>query len=786
MTAFVANLTTGIFKHVPASNDILPTHALDHLRAFTKIEAGGSLSTVLPDFDFETFSKAGFIWSKQILKWVAPKGARKPGIEAVGAAHYAQHPSTEVLSLAYNLKDRLGPRLWLPGMDPPYELFNYLANGGLIEAHNAGFEWWIWNYVCHKKYGWPVLDFRQMRCSAAKSRAWGLPGKLAEIGKLLPVSTKKDSQGERLIRKFTIPQTPTKKKLQLRILPSDDWADFGKFNDYNIGDIETESDISSFCPDLNAEELEFWKATQLCNYRGVTVDSEGIDACIVVMEQHLEKINSELTQITGGIKSTETQQLTKWLQSRVSVDLIPNLQKETIRKALEDTKNYPIPPDAKRVLRIRQLSASASVKKLYAMRRQLCEGNKLHDLFNYHGARTGRDSSNDAQPQSSPKGGPKLNWCEDYACKKPYGRHLKACPWCGADEQFSKKTKWRPEAFATVLDTIKTGSVETVSDIFGDPLLAIAGCIRGLYTASPGNRLICSDFSSIEAVVIAMLAGEIWRIDTFKNGEDIYLKSASKITGIPVSEYLEYKEKYGEHHPHRQEIGKIAELALGFKGWINAWLNFDKSGRFDDQHIKNNILAWWDASPAIVELWGGQIRGKPWAIERFELFGIEGCAIAAIQNPGQCFDYRGITYGVKEDVLYARLPSGRLLAYHKPRLSPSTRWSEQLQISFEGWNTNPKAGARGWIRMQTHGGKLTENYVQATARDIMRDSLLRLESAGYPVVLRLHDELIADVPTGFGSLEQFEYLMSRMPEWAADWPIRATGGWEDFRYRKAT
>jgi DNA polymerase len=186
----------------------------------------------------------------------------------------------------------------------------------------------------------------------------------------------------------------------------------------------------------------------------------------------------------------------------------------------------------------------------------------------------------------------------------------------------------------------------------------------------------------------------------------------------------------------------------------------------------------------IVKMWGGQIRGKPWAPDRWELFGLEGAAIAAVQNPGRCFAYRSISYGVKGDALYCRLPSGRYVTYHKPRLAPSSRWEGQLELTFEGWNTNPKNGPMGWIRMQTFAGRLFENVVQAVARDIMAHAVVNLERAGYPLVLRVHDELVAEVPCGFGSVEEFETIMGQLPAWAAGWPIRAAGGWRGKRYRK--
>ena len=211
-----------------------------------------------------------------------------------------------------------------------------------------------------------------------------------------------------------------------------------------------------------------------------------------------------------------------------------------------------------------------------------------------------------------------------------------------------------------------------------------------------------------------------------------------------------------------------------------------------DEEIKQNILAWRAASPAIVELWGGQERN--WPPERF---GCDGAAVNAVQYPGTWFHvmrldrtYSGVSFvGHDTDsngagILYCRLPSGRMLTYHRPRLAPSERRAGTLSLSYEGQNTNPTNGPVGWIRMDTYGPRLVENIVQATARDILRRATIALEAAGYPIVLHVYDEIVAEVPEGVGSIEDFERIMSTMPEFAADWPVRAKGGWRGKRYRK--
>ncbi len=867
------------------------------MRRGERIPAGLSYATVHADMDFETYSEAGYIWDGTTYR--APQGATKKGIFAVGACAYSEHPSTEVLSLAYDLKDGDGPRIWIPGMPDPRELFEYLATGGLIEAHNDSFEYWIWKNVCHARMGWPELPAGQLRDSMAKARAFAYPGALAKLAEASGAAVQKMTEGKRLIQKFSCPRKPTKTDPRRRIKPSEDPTDGQLFLDYNVGDIKAEAACSVLCPDLLPKEETFWLATKAMNTRGCQLDMPTVNAACSVLDQALEKYNAELAELTGG-KVTAASQVSKlinWLDVKTST-----LDMEACSTLLARPD---LSPKDRRAIQIRGLVGSAGVKKVYAMRRMASRAGKAHDMFNYHGARTGRDTGQDLQPQNLVKSGPKLFWCE--GCGKPYGQHRNTCPYCGASSTVAHAAGWSWRAVDHAAEVLQTASLETVEDYFGDAVLTISGCIRGLFTAPQGMDLICSDYSSVEAVVIAMLANEQWRIEAFRKKQDIYLTSASRITGTTIEEYLSHPNG-PKGHPDRQKIGKPAELGLGFGGFVNAWRQFDKSDTFSDDEVKRIVMGWRAASPAIVELWGGQFRGKPWAPDSKELFGLEGMAISAVLNPGSWHSYNGISYGVHNDVLYCKIPSGRYLAYHKPRLIEVERFAgcPQLEITFEGWNSNPKNGPLGWVRMNTFGGRLVENCiaegtlvltdsgwkpiekittidkvydgidlvchdgllfkgeqictsvdgvgmtpdhkvltnegwkaasqgprpyrplsiqyptwrrvdtggemrvydilncgprhrfvvlgangpfivhncVQAVARDIMAHAVPMLESRGYECVLRVHDEIIAQVPIGYGSIFEFEQIMGSMPDWAEGWPVRAEGGWRGLRYRK--
>jgi DNA polymerase len=242
------------------------------------------------------------------------------------------------------------------------------------------------------------------------------------------------------------------------------------------------------------------------------------------------------------------------------------------------------------------------------------------------------------------------------------------------------------------------------------------------------------------------------------------------------------------HHPARKTIGKVRELAAGYGGWIGAFKAFGADQFMNDEEIKADVLKWREESPEIVEMWGGQFRwcGPSKWDHRPELFGLEGAVINAILNPGQCFSHIDITYGVWDDILFCRLPSGRYLHYHRPRLASvadKLNRGTSYQITFEGYNSNSTKGPIGWHRLETYGGRLFENVVQAVALDIQAEALLRCEARGYPIVMHTHDEGVAEVPLGFGSVEEMAAIMSERPAWAAWWPLRAAG-WRHERYQK--
>lgn len=764
----------------------------------------------LPTIDGELYSEAGFVWSEPTEKyplgrWIAPEGAKDPGIGAVGAPAYCEHPTTEVLTVSYDLVDGRGIRRWRPGQALPWDLMNHLADPSApIEAHNAMFErLWI-EKIAGPRHGWPVPDAEKWRCSMATALVAQRPGALGSLGEVLGLSEQKDKEGTRLIKKFCIPQQPipglvdkrtgrVKRPDQpaRRIFPHDDPEDFENLCLYCDRDVMAEMAAMAVMPRMEPHEIVAWQMTQALNHRGLGVDRDGLESCIAMLRLVLDRYGRECEEITG-FRVTQLEKLKGWL---AAYGVRTNSLDADARAALLAQDD--LPPVARRVLELRDLTGSASVKKTFAIRNRLSGDDRLRDILVHHGTRPGRPTGEGPQPLNLPKAGPKLSWCE---CGKP-AKHGPLCPWCGALKKASARTAWESAMVEPVLDVMSLGSLDMVEGYFGDAMTAIQGCVRGLFQAAPGHDLVSTDYSSLQAVVAACLAGEQWRIDAFTRGDPIYLLGASKITGRPLQFYLDWFEEHGEHHPDRQKIGKVSELACGFQGWINSYRAFGSED--PDDVIRAQILAWRAASPAIVELWGGQWRGPPWRRERHELYGLEGMFIAAVQNPGEYFEYRGIGFSMEEkDCLVMRLPQidgiRRALRYHEPRLTPSARNSDELALSFMTWNTNPNYGARGWVRMPTWGGRLTENAVMGVEVDIQRYGAKLMEAHGYPLVLSVYDENVAEIPHGkpltLGLppvegldpyVQEVEHLLSIMPPELVGWPIRASGGWRGKRYRKS-
>lgn len=374
---------------------------------------------------------------------------------------------------------------------------------------------------------------------------------------------------------------------------------------------------------------------------------------------------------------------------------------------------------AKRVLEIRQLLGKSSISKFQAMLNMAGPDGRIRGTLLYHGASTGRWAGRGIQPQNYPQG----------------------------------KIKDVHNIYAALADN----DYEWFRTLFPDVFTALSASLRGMLRAPEGRELIAADFSAIEARVVCWLAGDFANLDVYINGEDPYKLMASAIFNVPVSQVTKAQ----------RELGKRAVLGCGFgMGWEKFMATCEQQGQPVTADLAQRAVnAYRYKYAAVKAFWND----------------IEEAAIRAVKYPGKRFDVNElIQWLVKGQYLYCRLPSGRLLAYYAPKIERrASPYGERDQLTYMAVDSKTKQ----WVREGTYGGKLTENVVQATARDVMTDAMFRVERSGYETILTVHDEIVCEVPKGFGALSEFERLMSELPPWAKGLPIKVEG-WCDVRYRK--
>jgi len=771
--------------------------------------------------DFETYSEAGTVFDLSKGRFSAPSGVNKKGIGLVGAYAYAAHPSTEILCASYTLDSGNTIKTWIPGGDiiAPEDLLSAISWGAKLYAYNSFFEWCIWNLVACRRYGWPELSLNQTRDVMAAALAWSLPGSLDNASAALFGETRKDKAGSRIMLKLSQPRNPTANSCDLRYFPdnSEDWINLYKYCEQ---DVRAEIAVRTFVPELTPRELEVWKLDQKINARGVMVDQNSITPCIKIVEEGRRRAGLKLSELTDGVVNavSKAQALLRW----VGDSGLPDLRPKTIKKYLETPRRK----NVKKALELRLAFGGNSIAKLYSMLYRSYPDNRVRGAFQYCGAqRTRRWAGRGLQPQNMPRGDVTLLKCDFCGgLEKPTAR---TCSRCGFDHL--EEQEWGVTSVEAVLPALQSGEYDLVNVLWGNPNKIVAGCLRSFLIAAPGHDFISSDYSAIEAVVMACLSGEQWVIDTFFGDGKLYERTAAKISGKTPKEIIGYKKTYGKHHPLRR-LGKVAALASQYQGARGAWLAFGADKFLSVSEIDEGVRNWRSANPSIVNFWNNT----------------ETAAKNAILNPDQPFLIQGIFASIrfqkKGRALYCILPNDEWITYLDAGIE------KRKKLSFAGWDileawesaqnqndvgmlalehacqdfpsdllaglkriTNPPAArnlifkycwkltdsivykgvglAGKMVGIETYGGKLAENIVQAVSRFILSEAMLRIEATGYPIVLHTHDEIVSEVPKGFGSIENFEEIMSVMPEWAKlptgrYWPIRAAGGWRGKRYRK--
>lgn len=656
-----------------------------------------------------------------------------------GAWEYSRHPTTKILCVGWRFGTRQGlgdheaVRVWSPALSPgiPGELFRALCDPDVkLVAHNAFFEQSITRNVLSRRPEFltgtvnPIAEIPVSRwiCTASLARAHAFPGKLAHAGAAMGLAVQKDMEGHRLMLKMSKPRKPTKNNPRKW---HNSLRDLRRLMQYCATDVQVEVDLLLRLPPLIPAERAVWELDQKINLRGFAVDRELALSALDLIDLELSNLNAEAREIGNGAFETTNQRdaVLRWLVSAPGGTPLPDLKAKTVEDALKGTLVLPDSP-ARRVLEIRQASSRSSTSKYLAYRDRSVSDERIRDHTVYHVATTGRFAGAGLQPQNFPQG--KI-----------------------------KNTE-------AAIEIVKERDLELVRLIYGDPLTALASCLRGGIVASEGKELFCADFASIEVRVLFWIAKHVAGIQAYERDQPIYEEMAAEIFNRSVAKII-------NPSPER-DLGKRVILGGGFgMGWPKF---YDTCVSYNQPVTKElaqaAISTYRRVHHPVVALWGN----------------LERAALAATRKPGTRYRINRTTWFVEKKILYCELPSGRRLTYHEPEIrQETTTWGEKRpKLYHRSYNTKVK-GPNKWIMEGTYGGRLTENVVQAVARDFMVAAMLRLDRAGYEILITVHDEVLAEREVGQGSLDEFLNLMQIIPDWGQGCPVKASG-WSGFRYRK--
>ena len=621
-----------------------------------------------------------------------------------GVYKYADSPDFEMLLFAYAADDGDVHIIDIAGGEElPEEIIQVIKSDTVVKtAYNAQFE-----RVCLSRYlklpEGEYLNPQSWYCTAVQAAELALPLSLADVGSVLGLERQKMTEGKELIKYFCVPCKPTKSNgNRTRNRPCHDINKWETFKKYCMRDVDVERQIADKLKmyPISDEEHRLYVLDQIINDRGVLVDCELAKQAVKLNSIQSAVAVEQAYMITGLENPNSVTQLKQWLKEN-GVE-IESLSKKAVKSLADETDG-----DVSEMLKLRLLMAKTSVKKYEAVIRSVCSDNRVHGMMRFCGAnRTGRWSGNILQPQNLPQ------------------NHL-------------------PD-LTLARDIVKDGDFEMLDMMFGNVPNVLSELIRTILIPKPNHRFIVADFSAIEARVLAWIAGEQWRIDTFKNGGDIYCASASKMFKVPV-------EKHGVNGELRQK-GKISELACGYGGSVGALKNMGAVEMgVQENELQGLINDWRNANPHIVRFW----------------YEVGNAAMKAIKEK-TTVPLGKLVFAYERGILFIRLPSGRRLSYIKPRIGTNRFGGDS--ITYMGINS-----AKKWDRLETFGGKLTENIVQGTARDLLANALINAANAGYDTVFHVHDEIICEVPNGYGSVDELCRLMCIKTDWADGLPLNADG-----------
>ena len=648
-------------------------------------------------------------------------------IKKCGAYKYAESYNFEILLFGVSIDN--GPVIvydLASGEEIPEEILAALTDNTVIKwAFNASFERvclsnWLRkhrpeHFKTYGKEGDPVqnyLDPTSWRCSMIWSAYMGLPLSLKDVGAVLKLQNQKMDEGKDLIRYFCKPCRPTKVNGgRTRNYPYHAPEKWAMFKAYNKRDVEVELAIKEKLAKFPVPEFiwEEYRLDQEINDRGIMVDMHMVNCAIGFDAESKDSLKTRIQAITGIDNPNSVIKMKEWLERQG--ETVASLGKKDVSDYLKEMPED-VNEEVREVLKLRLQLAKSSVKKYQAMKNAVCKDSRAHGMFQFYGAnRSGRWAGRLIQLQNLPQ-----NHMEDLE----YARDLV----CYAD----------------------FGSLDMKYDDVPDTLSQL---IRTTFVAKNNYKFIVSDYSAIEARVLAHLAGETWRSKVFAEGGDIYCASASQMFGVPV-------EKHGVN-AHLRQKGKIAELALGYGGSTGALIAMgalDMGLTMDE--LQPLVYSWRTSNPKITTFW--------WDVDS----AVKETITKRIQT-----EVRGIEFSYRSGMMFIKLPSGRSLSYVRPKLGENRFGGES--VTYEGVGATKK-----WERIESYGPKFVENIVQAISRDLLCFAMKNL--SGYQICGHVHDELIIECPEDT-EVSTITSVMSRTPSWMPDILIRGDG-YETSFYKK--
>lgn len=625
-----------------------------------------------------------------------------------GVYRYVEAPDFDILLIGYKFDDEDEVRQIDTTADPREtwnEFLDALFDPDIIKtAFNANFE-----RTCLAKWTGSAMPPDEWRCTMIKALTLGLPGSLASVGMALglPEDKLKDPQGKALIQYFSKPCKPTRSNGQrCRNYPAHDPEKWALYRSYNRQDVVTEQEILKRLSiyKTTEDEQKLWSLDQDMNDHGVKLDRKLIRNIVDYDTHHREELQDEARQITGLSNPNSPAQLKDWLETEGIHQT--SLSKDTIATLLKGD----IPAEVRRVLEIRQALGKTSVSKYSTMLEAICDDDRLRGILQFYGAnRSGR--------------------------------------WAGRLVQTHNLARNTLPDLALARELVRDGDFDTLETLFGEPAFVFSELVRTAFIPSDGCRFVVSDFSAIEARVISWIAGEEWRLQTFRDGGDIYCATASQMYHVPVV-------KHGINGELRQK-GKVAELACGYQGGVGAMKAMDREGKIPEEELQGIVDAWRAANPTIPKLWRT----------------CEMAAKTAIREHRTVRIRHGIAFSYVNGNLFVKLPGGRKLCYWGTRLRQDDMTGRE-SIVYMGVNQTTKQ----WQETETYGGKLVENIVQATARDCLAVAMTRVAALGYKIVMHVHDEMIVDVPiSDKDALTVINKCMADPIDWAPGLPLKGDG-----------